>query len=106
MANLESGVDDILLEACKTKKLKTIRVDPKQYNGFPDRVVFNTVVGEIHYIEEKNETYYERTHNQKVWAKIIKACNGKYFLIDGETEMREYIRRYIDGTISIRSKEN
>lgn len=94
MAKREDNLEKRFIELCKINGFKTIKVNPKQYDGFPDRIVFNTDIGEIHYIELKNNTYYERTHNQKGWAKRIKNSGGIYFLLDGDADVETYSKKY------------
>jgi len=95
MAKREDNLETRFTKACKIKGIRTIKVNPREHDGFPDRIVFNKPFGEIHYIELKNNTYYERTHNQKNWASFIKACGGIYFLLDGDEEVEDYIERFI-----------
>jgi hypothetical protein len=96
MAKSETLLEKRVTKACRKRGVRTIKVDPDDYNGFPDRIIFNILVGEIHYAELKNNTYYERTKNQKRWARIIKDCNGKYFLLDGDADVDWYIKKYIE----------
>lgn len=99
MAKREDNLETRFIKLCKLNGFRTIKVDPKKYDGFPDRIVFNTKIGEIHYIELKNNTYYERTHNQKEWAKIIIASGGIYFLLDGDEDVNAYIKKYLESEI-------
>jgi len=93
MARRESNLETRFTNAVKLNGGRTIKVDPDNYNGFPDRIVFLPKMGEIHYVELKNNTYYERTHNQKRWAKIIISSGGIYYLLDGDKEVEEYLER-------------
>lgn len=99
MAKREDNLETRFIKLCKVKGSRTIKVNPKQYDGFPDRIVFHPSIGEIHYIEMKNNTYYERTHNQKEWAKIIIASGGIYFLLDGDADLEMYIKKYLEGEV-------
>ena len=94
MAKREDNLEKRFIQLCKLNGFRIIKVRPKRYDGFRGRIVFITDVGEIHYIELKNNTYYERTHNQIKWAEIIQNSGGIYFLLDGDTAVEAYIRKY------------
>lgn len=91
MARLESGIEKMLIKACKLVGIKTIKLNAGKNKGIPDRVIFNHLKNNIHYIELKNETYYKQQKTQKQWQKIIEASGGTYFLLDGEKEVKDYI---------------
>lgn len=95
MAKTETALEKRFHQTCKAHGVRTIKVDPENINGFPDRIVFNVLSGEIHYIELKNNTAYERTHNQKKWASIIEECGGRYFLLDGDDDVNAYLDYHI-----------
>lgn len=94
MKRLEKQVEMMLVNACKTANIKTIKGD-SYYKGFPDRIVFDTNHGKIYYVEVKNEGYYKMTTMQKYWADIIKKSGGLFFLITGESEMNAFIETHI-----------
>jgi len=96
MAKREDNLETRFIKLCKLNGFRTIKVNPKQYDGFPDRIVFNTNVGQIHYIELKNNTYYERTHNQIGWAEIVIKSGGIYFLLDGDADVEAYIDKFFE----------
>lgn len=91
----EKQVEKMLVDACRRNKIYEHKGFP-QIKGHPDRVIYNHKINEIHFVEIKNETYYGQTENQKKWQKIIENAGGKYFLINGEKEMKEYIKKYIE----------
>lgn len=47
MAKREDNLETRFIQLCKLNGFRTIKVNPKQYDGFPDRIVFNTDIGEI-----------------------------------------------------------
>jgi hypothetical protein len=95
MKALEKQVELILVKACKKKGFKCIKGSVINNVGFPDRIVFNTELKKIFYIEVKNEGYYKLTPLQQEWRDIIKASGGDWFLIDGEEDMKAFILKYI-----------
>ena len=97
MAIRETELEKRFHKICKRNRVKTIKVDPDRYNGIPDRIVFNPVRHFIHYVEFKNNTYYERSRNQIWWGNFIVECGGTYFLLDGDDEVDEYVKEYIEG---------
>lgn len=94
---IESNVEALLVNACKTQFIKNIK-GFSMIRGFPDRVVFNHITKQIYYIEVKAGTYYGQTKWQKKWEQIIKNSGGTYILIDNEEKMRDFIGKYILGT--------
>lgn len=92
---LEIDIEKMLVDACNVVGIRCIKGVAEGNKGYFDRIIYNTILQEIHYIEIKNNTYYTRNKRQKEWADIVKACKGKYFLIDGEEEMEKYIEMYI-----------
>lgn len=95
MARTERTVEDRLVHACRKIGIRCPKGLSAENTGFPDRIVFNTIIREIHYVEIKNKTYYQRTQRQIEWSEIIIQCGGKYFLIDGKQQMDDYIAKYI-----------
>ena len=91
----EKSVEALLVNACNRNGFKCIKITGVV--GFPDRIVFNTRNNEIHYIEVKNETYYQQTELQKMWQRKIQNSGGIFLLIDGEEEMKKYINYFIEG---------
>ena len=95
MAVSERSLEQKFIVQCRKNKVKTMKGDARNNIGFPDRVVFIHQIKEIHFVEFKNETYYSQTIPQKHWQDIIEKAGGKYFLINGEEEMNNYINKYI-----------
>jgi hypothetical protein len=95
MAISEKALELKLLRACKKSKIIIIKGDSRNNGGFPDRIIFNYKMNIIHYVELKNETYYKQTVLQKRWQNIIESSGGKYFLINGDTELTIYIDTFI-----------
>jgi hypothetical protein len=91
----EKQLERKLFNACKKVKIWCIKGDSKNNVGFPDRVIFDTRNNQIYYVELKNDTYYDLTYMQKLWANIIKASGGQWFLINGEKELEDFIEKYI-----------
>lgn len=97
MKLLEKHVEAMLVKACKIKNFRCIKGPSENNIGFPDRIVFNTEKKQIYYVEVKNETSYKLTELQRLWLHDIVDSGGKYFLINGEEEMKEFINKYIKG---------
>lgn len=93
MAILESRVEKMLVDACKAAGIPTVKSENVD-KGFPDRMLFVPNHGVI-FVEIKNKTNYVRQARQKRWAKRIIAAKGKYYCIDGEQEMRQFIDKII-----------
>ena len=73
-----------------------LKGDSSSNKGYPDRIVYHRLRGEIYYVEVKNETYYTQQKRQQEWQEHIEASGGKYFLVDGEEQMKNFIKEYID----------
>lgn len=92
MATTEKALENRLIKICKKNSIKTIKGFGR---GFPDRIIFVASLRQIHYVELKNSKYYTQTKLQQYWQKIIESAGGKYFLINGDDELNEYIKKYI-----------
>jgi hypothetical protein len=90
----ESDVEQLLIDACESIGIRCPKGNSTD-KGFPDRVIYNVYKGEIYFVEVKNQTYYKQQKTQREWQKHIELSGGKYFLIDGEEEMKQFIRKYI-----------
>lgn len=95
MAISESRLEKRLIRALKKRNVKNIKGDSTNNVGFPDRIIFNHLVREIHYVELKNDTYYKQTIPQKKWQEIILNAGGRYFLLNGDDDVNAYIRNYV-----------
>jgi hypothetical protein len=95
MTTSERQLESRFINLCRKYKVKTIKGDSRNNVGFPDRIVFNTDTETIHYVEFKNDTYYKQTIPQGYWQDIIEASGGRYFLINGENEMLQYVDTFI-----------
>jgi hypothetical protein len=93
---MEKDLEAKLIRACKKKSIKTIKGDSRNNIGYPDRIIFNHIIKEIHFVELKFGTYYKQTVPQLEWQLIIQKSGGKYFLIEGEEQLKEYIKKYIE----------
>lgn len=91
----EARMEKKLIQACRTYGVKSIKGDARQHAGYPDRVIYNTKRGLIHHVELKADTNYKQTVLQNQWEMIIKQSGGDYFLINGVTELNEYINKYL-----------
>lgn len=95
MTTSERQLETKFINLCRQYKIKTIKGDSRNNVGFPDRIVFNQHNRTIHYIEFKNDTYYRQTIPQGYWQDIIEGSGGRYFLINGEQEMLQYVETFI-----------
>lgn len=95
MAISEKALEQRLIRACKKSKIVIVKGDTRNNSGFPDRIIFNHLLGIVHFVELKNETYYKQTIPQKRWQNIIETSGGKYFLINGDNELDMYINIFI-----------
>ena len=64
----EKQVEKMLVDVCRRNKIYEHKGFP-QIKGYPDRVIYNHKINEIHFVEIKNETYYGQTENQKKMAE-------------------------------------
>ena len=97
MAKTEHALEQKLINACKKVGVKNIKGETRNNVGYPDRIIFNHIIKQIHFVELKNETYYGQTVPQQAWQKTIEQSGGLYFLINGEEELKKYIYKYLGG---------
>lgn len=95
MARSENHLEERIIEACKIMGFRCPKGRSDNNKGYPDRQIFNTRLKEVHWVEVKNDTYYEITDTQIEWKNKIESCGGKFFLLNGDKEVNEYIKNYI-----------
>lgn len=91
MATTEKELEKNFCNELKKNGIKTIKGSSKNNKGFPDRIVF--AKSGIYFVELKNDTYYGQTKLQKYWEQIITQSGGEYYLLNGETETKEFIKK-------------
>ena len=96
MYKVENDVEDMLVKACKRLGIRCPKGKSKNNKGYPDRIVYHRIRHEIYHVEVKNQTYWEQQVLQKEWQVHIEESGGKYFLIDGVEEMKQFIERWIE----------
>lgn len=66
----------------------------KGQKGYPDREVFIEGI-DIEYVELKlgkeHKSYYKQSPMQKWWQRKIEGCNRVYILLEGKTQVDDYI---------------
>jgi len=91
----EKDIEKKIVNACAKRGVKCVKGNPTNKRGFPDLIIFNNIVKEIHWLENKLGSYYGQTPTQRKWQKIIEDSGGKYFLIRDIEEANAYIEKYL-----------
>lgn len=91
---LENNVENYLVRKCKILGFHSVKSETIT-KGFVDRIIFAKEKG-IFYVEIKNKTNYQQKKIQKHWMNIIKQSGGKYFIIDGIEEMKQFIKEELE----------
>lgn len=94
MIKNEEAIERKLSRECDKYGIENIKGISKK-TGYPDRLIFNHIIKEIHFIELKSGYGYKQQEDQKDWQDLITKCKGKYFLIDSEEKLEEYLKKYI-----------
>lgn len=93
---IEQRVEQMLVDACNSVRIKAIKGNANGNIGYPDRIVYQTNTGNIYHVEVKRgKTGYKQTRKQFEWQKRIEKSGGTYFLISGVEEMNSFINEYI-----------
>lgn len=95
MASSERALESKLVKACRANGIKAVKGNSESNRGFPDRIIFLEHLEQIHYVELKNNTYYQQTPLQKAWEERISKSGGAYFLLNGDGEVDMYIDYFI-----------
>ena len=89
----EKYVEDRLVELLERKGIFSIKGNPYNMKGFPDRLVF---ADKIYFVEIKlgkeMGSYYGQIPLQKWWQRKIEASNGNYVLLKGLREIEEFVK--------------